>query len=110
MPPRVNVETLFRRYLGKETADGLLAKIDKMVAQKKSAAKIESAIETEIEKLLKDGIADKIKSTIGRRYPVPEPVDVWVGSRIKPISICRKLETGVHVRMAGKRVSIGRKS
>ncbi len=102
MPPKVNIATLFRRHLGRVEAAALLDKIDEMVAKKKSAAQIESAIQADISNLITDRIADNLRSRLRRKARAAEPpIEFCVKSRAKPIAICRKLEAGVQVRVPG---------
>lgn len=47
MPAKVNIDALLRKHLGKEVADAMTAKVDKMISEKKSAEEIEKALQAD---------------------------------------------------------------
>jgi hypothetical protein len=82
MPRKTKIEDLFRKNLGKKTADALLAEIDKMIRENKSAARIEKMIMARISA----HIEDRIVAKIGPIDPsATSRVRVGVHSELKPM-------------------------
>ncbi|MGA2262331.1 MAG: hypothetical protein ABSH28_12955 [Acidobacteriota bacterium] len=88
MPPKMNIEELFRQYLSKEDADALLAKVDTMVNKKKSAAEIESVIMVDISRQ----IEKQIVKTIRRKA---SEIDVDINASIRPVAVFHHIDTGI---------------
>jgi hypothetical protein len=96
MPSKADIDKLFRRYLGREAADILLAKIEKMRKQGKSAAKIEKMIESYVSSHIANEIVSAVVSKVGPIAPETKGgVNVNVRSRLVAY---RKIEPCISVK------------
>ncbi len=77
-----SVETLLRRTLGKEAADALLAKIDRMVAGGAKKAAIEKAVTADLQRQFVQQVVSAVISQIG---PIPVKVQGGVQARVRPV-------------------------
>ena len=88
MSAKVKIATLLRKQLGKEVADAMSAKVDKMISQKKSAADIETVLQADLSALNKKVLAavgPSIRAKAGPSIQVtPQPkMKVSVGQPIE---------------------------
>ena len=102
MPATVDVEALFRKHLGRETADVLLAKVDEMVKMKKPAAEIEKAVTDGISMEIEKQVATAVIAKIGPIQPIK--VSTGVQSAVKTsvstsIKASIKVSSGVQVKV-----------
>lgn len=65
-----DIEKLLQKHLGKEAAAAMMAKIDRMVKQGKSAAAIEKVIFSDLRKYIEQQVAGAIAS-LPKHPPIP---------------------------------------
>ncbi len=70
MPKEPSLEQVLRRSLGKDAADALLDKIDRMVARGAKAAAIEKAVTAELQAQFVEQIVSAAVSEVGPVTPV----------------------------------------
>jgi hypothetical protein len=101
MASKLNVEALVRKQLGKETGDAVLAKIDKMVAEKKSAAEIQRVIMADIAIQIEKAVVATVIAKIGPITPIKvTPIQAAVKTTIGPIVVTPKVNAGIQLRTA----------
>jgi hypothetical protein len=101
MASKLNVEALVRKKLGKETGDAVLAKIDKMVAEKKTAVEIQKAIMADISIQIEKAVVATVIAKIGPITPIKvTPIQSAVKTTIGPIIITPKINSGIQLRTA----------
>lgn len=69
MPREQSIATLLRRSLGKDPADDLLRKIDRLVAKRAQKEAIEKAVSADIKKQFVQQVTAAVASTIGPLTP-----------------------------------------
>jgi hypothetical protein len=80
MPTKANVASILKKHLGKEVADAMTAKIDKMIAEKKSAAEIEKAIRADLATRIEKQVVSAIRSlSVSTELRTPIQVKVQPG-------------------------------
>ena len=100
MPAQADVEALMVKYLGKETAGTMLAKMDQMVKEGKRPADIEKAVSTDLIAHIEKQVVSTVIAQIGPITPIKvKPIEVSVKPAIGPISISPKINTGVSVKV-----------
>lgn len=111
MPAKRDVKTLFRKNLGKETADAILKKIDTMVKKKATAAQIEKAIIADISAEIEKAVTSTVIAKIGPITPIKvKPIQVDIKSKITPpITVSPKINTGVQVKVGPPLMTRGSK-
>lgn len=65
MPKKETPKSLLTKHLGKDVANALLVKIDKMIKKGESAAKIEKAAQDEIDNYIGMLIEEAVKAAVG---------------------------------------------
>jgi hypothetical protein len=86
MPTKETPEALLSKHLGQEAADVLLRKIDKMVADGTSAAKIEKAASDDIAAHIEKQVIGALTVKIGPLEPIKiKPIQVAFKPAIKPV-------------------------
>jgi hypothetical protein len=78
MPTKANVASILKKHLGKEVADAMTAKIDKMIAEKKSAAVIEKAIRADLATQTEKQVVSAIRS-LSVSIELRAPIQVELG-------------------------------
>jgi len=81
VPAKVNIQALFRGLLGNEEGDATMAKIDKMIGEKKSVAQIERAVDAYLK-----AVQVRLKAVHARRKA--RMAKQWIGSVSHQISPC----------------------
>ncbi len=100
MPAKVNVGALLRRQLGKEVADAVAAKVDKMISEKKSVAEIERAIHADLVAHIEKQVTAAVIAKIGPLTPIKlKPIQTDVKSKIGPISVSTKVGPAIKVKV-----------
>jgi len=98
MPERTDIGTLLRKHLGKEVADAMTAKIDKMIAGKKSAAEIERVVMADLTAHIEKEVTMAVISKIGPITPIKvKPIQTDIKSKIGPISVSSKVGPPIKV-------------
>ncbi len=96
--PKPNVGAILKQHLGKEVADAMTAKIDKMIADKKSAAQIEKAIQDDLVAHLEKEVTAAVIVKVGPATPIKvKPIQTDVKSKIAPISVSFKVGPPIKV-------------
>jgi hypothetical protein len=111
MPSKPNVGALFRKHLGKETGDALLAKIDKMTREKKTAAEIQKAVVTGISTQIENEVVSAVIVKVGPITPIKvKPIQASVKTVVGPkITTGVKANTGVQVQVGPGPITRGSK-
>jgi hypothetical protein len=101
-----DLESLLVRYLGKEVAKEMLAKVDSMVKQGRSAAEIERAITKDVITEVEKGVISTVIAKIGPMTPIKvQPIRTAVKAAIRPIAVSPMIKTASR----GSKVAIGKK-
>ena len=99
MPKEENVRALLTDNLGKEVGDAILAKIDKMVKEGATPARIERAVQADIATEIEKQVLSAIVVNIGPIQPIKvKPIQSAIKPAIKPIPSIR-ISTGLSVRI-----------
>ena len=111
MPSKPNVGALFRKHFGKETGDALLAKIDKMAREKKTADEIQRAIVTDISSQIEKEVVSAVIVKVGPITPIKvKPIQANVKTVVGPkITSGVKANTGVQVKVGPGIITRGSK-
>ena len=98
--PARDIEKLLRENLGKEAADAMLDKIDKMARKGATATAMERAITADVQAHVEKQLVSTVIASIGPLTPIKvKPIQVQVKPAIKPITITPKINTGVSVKV-----------
>jgi len=98
VPAQANIGAVLKKHLGKEVADAMMAKIDKMIAQKKSAAEIERTIHADLAAHIEKEVTAAVIAKIGPITPIKvKPIQTDVKSKIGPISVSVKVGPPIKV-------------
>jgi ribosome maturation protein Sdo1 len=102
MPTKANVASILKKHFGKEVADAMTAKIDKMIAEKKSAAVIEKAIRADLATQIEKQVVSAVIAKIGpitplKVKPIQAAVKVPIRRLMEPTTL------GVHSLARGKK-------
>ena len=99
MPSKETPEELLSKHLGKDAAKTLLNKIDKMVAEGASAAKIETAMNIDIADHIENQINRLLVVKIGPIEPIKiKPIQVAIKPAIKPTPAI-KINSGMSIKI-----------
>ncbi len=110
MPAKLDVKSLLRKHLGKETADAILKKIDDMAKEKATAAQIEKAIMADISTEIEKAVISAVIAKIGPITPIKvTPIQVDIRSKILPIVVSPKINAGVQVKVGPPLMTKGSK-
>ena len=91
-----DLKTLLTKYLGKEVATAMLAKIDLMVKKGRRAADIERTITKDVIAEVEKGVVSTVIAKIGPMTPIKvQPIRTAVKQAIRPITISPMIKTGV---------------
>ena len=92
MPTENQVIQLFEKHLGKEAAQTILAKMDKMTKAKATPAQMETAVIADISAQIEKQVVDTVAAKIGPISPIKvKPISVSVQPKIKIITIGPKI-------------------
>ena len=98
MPTEANVASILKKHLGKEVADAMTAKIDKMIAEKKSAAYIEKAIRADLATQIEKQVVSAVIAKIGPITPLKvKPIQADVKVAVRPLSVSTELRAPIEV-------------
>jgi len=99
MPKKETPKALLSKHLGPQGANALLRKIDQMVADGASAAKIEKAASEDIAAHIERQIIGTLTVKIGPLEPIKiKPIQVAIKPTIKPLP-ATKVSTGISVKI-----------
>ncbi len=86
MPAKKNARKLLTAHLGKDVADAVLAKIDTMVKEGASPAKIERAVQVDISNEIEKQVYSAVLAQIGPIQPIRiKPIQVSIKPAVKPV-------------------------
>ena len=95
-----SIHKMLRDNLGKEAADAILVKVDKMAKEGAKPAAIEKVIATDIQAHIEQQVSSVVIAKIGPIQPIKvKPIQVSVKPAIKPITVAPKINTGVSVQV-----------
>lgn len=95
------LESLLRKNIGKDAADTMLAKVDKMVKQGATASQIERTIAADLQAHIEQLVVSTVVAKIGPLTPIKvKPIQVQIKPSIKPIVVSPKINTGVSVKVS----------
>ena len=98
MAAKKQVGAILKKHLGKEVADAMTAKIDKMIRAKKSATEIETAIHADLSAHIEKEVTAAVVAKIGPITPIKvKPIQADVKSKIGPISVSSKVGPPIKV-------------
>lgn len=78
MPKKETPKSLLTKHLGKDAANALLEKIDKMIAKGESAAKIEKAVHDEVVNYIRLQLDEAVKAAVGPKEFIKLPPALMV--------------------------------
>lgn len=109
---QANIEKLLRDNVGKEAADAILTKIDKMAKEGAKPAAIEKVIAADLQAHIEQQVTSVVIAKIGPIQPIKvQPIQASVKPAIKPIAIGPKVNTGVSVKIGpGPMIAKGARS
>lgn len=106
----VNVEKMLRDNLGKEVADAMLGKIDKMVKAGAKPAAIEKMVQADLLNHVEQAVVTTVLAKIGPIQPIKvKPIQVSIKPAIRPIIVSPKINTGVSVKIGPPMIGKGSK-
>jgi hypothetical protein len=100
MPAKPKVDALLKKHLGKDVADVMLAKIDKMIQAGKTAAEIEKVVTADLVAHIEKEVTAAVIAKIGPITPIKvKPIQTDIKSKIGPISVSVKMIPPIQVKV-----------
>jgi len=100
VPAKVDIGTLLTKHLGKEVAAAMVAKIDKMITEKKSAPEIEKVIQADLAAHVEKEVTAALISKIGPIIPIKvSPIQTDVKSKVGVIGVSAKVGPPIQVKV-----------